>query len=243
MNSLNQYRYDGLVWLQCSVLFIKSIAFIFWVKELIARSEPMNFVQMVYAFPLHLPLYLAVLSFIFLAKRKLVAGLILNFLLSLLLFIDLIYFRAFGLPTSWFSISGLGNLGEVGNTIVGLIHPGDLLLIVDLILWGVIYVRQRKREGWITPVKWSRFGIYFTFSLLLGYMEYAQSGLMEKILSFRYKPLYAIEKIGPLGYHFADSVNFVKDYSHATLAPQQKVQVKNWFDQNHYFNIPSTSAT
>jgi lipoteichoic acid synthase len=237
MNYFRRFQYDGLVLLQCSILFLKSVVFLSWVRKMAAKNEPLGFVQTLHAFPLHLPLYLALLSLVFLTKRKWVTALILNTVLSLLIFIDLIYFRAFGLPTSLFSLSSLVGIGEVGNTITGLIHAVDLLLFADVLLSTFLYLRFRRWGEWVTPVTWSRFGIYLAISIFTGYIEYGQNGLLENILKLRYKPLYALEQIGPLGYHLADSVNYVREHSASTLSGQQIADIQCWFKQNEQLNF------
>lgn len=223
------FRFELFILLQCVALFFKSVLFVKLIQSLTNQTYLATWRDVLPQFPLHLPLYLALLSFAFLFRTKFIVALVINTCLSLLFLIDLIYYRAFGLPVSWFSLAGAGNLSKVGNIILGLIHPVDLFLFLDIVLWS-LYIWWSPKP--LTNRSWGKFVFFMMISLSFGYHEYYANGLMNQLIKYAHRPVIALKQVGPIGYHLADSIDFVKDSKSLTLTNQEKKQVRAWFQEN-----------
>lgn len=223
------FRFELFILLQCVALFLKSVLFVKLIQSLTNQTYLATWRDVLHQFPLHLPLYLALLSFAFLFRTKFIIALVINTCLSLLFLIDLIYYRAFGLPASWFSLAGVGNLSKVGNTILGLIHPFDLFLFLDIVLWS-LYIWWSPKP--LTNRSWGKFAFFMMISLSFGYHEYYANGLMNQLIKYAHRPVIALKQVGPIGYHLADSIDYVKDSKCLTLTNQGKKQVRAWFQEN-----------
>ncbi|MCH1640913.1 LTA synthase family protein [Paenibacillus timonensis] len=72
---------------------------------------------------------------------------VLNVLLTALIFADLVYYRYFGDFLTVPVLLQAGQVGELGDSIRGLIHPADLWLIADWAAWAAVKMGLRLTRG------------------------------------------------------------------------------------------------
>lgn len=236
---------DGFFFFTVVSLLLKSILFIGLVN-----NDGKNF-STLHAFhsfssppPLSVYVFFIVifLSFAYLFKdrRHYWALLGINFLISLLLVTDLMYFRGFGNFLNPFLLSQSSNLENLFSSIISMLRPIDFLFVIDLLFLWVIGLRLRNLYARAER----SFLLYF---LLLAvsisgiYYQHVQLDLKGNgdTMLFRvaWAPNQTLTNLSPLGYHLYDLYNYYEDTKPYTFTAQESEELKTWF-QKKQENLP-----
>lgn len=180
------------------------------------------------------------ISYVFRGKRHYWALLSVNFLISLLMVSDLMYYRGFGSFLSPYLFSQSSNLDNLYTSIISMLRPVDLLFIVDLIVLLGIGLRFRTLY-----VKAER--SFLLVFLLLGlsvssiYYQHIQLDLKGNgnTMLFRvaWVPNQTLTNLSPLGYHVYDLYNYYEDTKPYHFTAQENEQLKTWFSEKQE-NLP-----
>ncbi|QRG70281.1 LTA synthase family protein [Brevibacillus choshinensis] len=225
---------DFFVFSQLCGIMLKSVFFVYLATDMAYSLTPFHLADVLKSLPLYISIYLTLLSFVYLAKRKVYIALILNFIVSFILLMDFVYLRAFGVPTSLFSLPMIEFLGDVGDSAFDLFHMLDFLFFADVILWSSLLLFFRKSYS-KTAIQGWKFISCMTFAVVTGYVAYPE-GLVQKMLSIKHRPIFAIQKVTPIGYHLFDSYEFMRSSHAISLSDHDRKKVRQWFDRNKKIN-------
>lgn len=180
-------------------------------------------------------LIFASISFLFKNRAHLWFLIILNLFFSILFIVDLWYFRGFNAMPTLYLLKETSNLNNLSDTVMSLAHKSDILLILDF-LFLVPYAIMNKKLCKNQPRNIGVFLILFFISAaytiyvpfktdVLGKYDAEQSFLIV-----RWKPSITVCNASPIGYHFVDIYNYVKDSKRLVLTGSDKKEIKNWFN-------------
>ncbi|AHF06634.1 LTA synthase family protein [Desulfitobacterium metallireducens] len=236
---------DGLFFFMVISLLLKSILFIGLVN-----NNGTNF-SALHAFksfssppPLSVYVFFIVIflsfTYLFKGKRHYWALLSIDFVISLFLIVDLMYFRGFGSFLTPFLLSQSSNLDNLFSSIISMLRPVDLLFVVDLLVLGVIGLRVRNLYA---RAERSFLLCFFLLGVSISGIYYQHVHLDIKgngdTMLFRvaWAPNQTLTNLSPLGYHLYDLYNYYEDTKPYTFTVQESEQLKTWFDEKQE-NLP-----
>ncbi|WP_123053248.1 LTA synthase family protein [Clostridium sp. JN-1] len=171
-----------------------------------------------------------------LKKRKRVTFLyISDIILTILIFIDLIYFQYFRDITSISIIENGLLLGPVKSSIGSLLKWQYFLCFIDIILLPHIVFK-------VMPQKQNTLRARIISSIIVlavgcfGSANYIYKLSVEQpnLITTMYNRIYIAEKLGNLDFHVLDAYNFVYRtiQKNTVISPQKEDEIKNYFQSN-----------
>jgi phosphoglycerol transferase MdoB-like AlkP superfamily enzyme len=180
-----------------------------------------------------------IISFAFLLKNKNARRyvLIIDLLLSFLMFSDLAFYRYFNDLLSIPLLFQAGSLGDIKSSIMELLHPWDLIFFADMIIFPVAQRLQNGRKYNLADIGKRSIAMALAFCMSGILMVYAgTSELVQSqptILQTFYDKVYVAQNIGLLNYHAADAYRFVEQNLNdkEELSQQKKDDIFEFFDE------------
>lgn len=176
------------------------------------------------------------------ARKQITLWLLLDGLITTLLYADILYFRQFGDLVSVATIRQIGQLSTVDSAVATLIKPGDLWLFADIpALAALLLLPQAWRNRWFAPArKWGVRALAITGAVLVALVAVADPILGEHY----YGHTMVGSRMGLLNYHAFDLGTFA-GRSLARLAPQEEAvhTVQSWFDAKRLAETPPGEAS
>jgi phosphoglycerol transferase MdoB-like AlkP superfamily enzyme len=170
-------------------------------------------------------------SFIFTQRRQLIFLFIIDFLISAVFLVDLVYARAYGHLISFYMIFAKYVTEDLGAGIISLIKWTDFLMFIDLPLLVIFLIKSRPRYLFGNRT------LYFsvTAALSIGLICFQFSHLENNKLLGNYKmqPLF----MSPLGYHLFDLYRFIYEKGE-TLDQDEISRVDSWLESNAKYQEP-----
>jgi lipoteichoic acid synthase len=169
-------------------------------------------------------------------KKRIYSLVILNAIISFVLFADVIHYRYFGGFTSVSELIQINQVGNVAGSIVSLIEWKDLLFAIDLLILVplIIFFRKRVEFKPNSRMIFSAFFVLFLgwFSIiqpLSVFYQYGGKGIIDKMMSSETVYKY----VGILGYHYFDAKRFTKDYmlNLKGVSDEREVEIREWFEE------------
>lgn len=152
--------------------------------------------------------------FSFVKQSKRVKGLIIsNFIISLIIFIDVVYNRYFCDVTSVALVKQARLAAEVKSSVTALLKPYDLLIFIDIIIIYILYKKFRHLLSDVKP-KFSLRVVKFASILSLGLifsitsvkaLEKEQPGITKTM----YDKKYVVRRIGSVNFHAFDFYRYI----------------------------------
>lgn len=178
------------------------------------------------------------ISFAFLLKYKNARRyvFIINLALSLVMFSDLVFYRYYNDLISIPLLQQAGNISDISNSILKLLHLGDLIFIADMILVPIIRKLFNRRNNNLTVL--NKKSITLAMALCMSGVLMVYSGTAElvksqpTILQTFYDRVYVAQNIGLLNYHAADAYRFVEQNISESkdLSDQKKNEILKFFE-------------
>lgn len=173
-------------------------------------------------------------SFLFKGKKKYTSLIVVYALMSILLYVNVVYYRFFSdfitLPT----LFQTQNFGDLGGSILSLLKPYDILFFVDVFF--VLYLRFSKKVQKDT----SGFGYKkaigaIAFALVLSILNLALAeSSRPQLLTRGFDRNYIVKYLGMYNYTIYDSVETMKASSQRALADSSDVtEVINYTKSNY----------
>ena len=213
-------------------IFIKSYYFQFTSKINVRPFlEPVNNMMMLSLFGTILIL-VALFSTVFYKKRYL-ALLFLNILISFVLFSDTIYFRYSYSSLSISSIYQLGLVGSITDSIASLLKRKDIIYFIDLplIILGLLLWKKYYSNN-VKPLCLSKRGIIALVCVLVGYFSINKTLRNTDISTFNFDNNYIIKYAGIAYYHYYDIKNFIKNnyLTDRKLTEEEKADIEEFYN-------------
>ncbi|WP_269153233.1 LTA synthase family protein [Neobacillus sedimentimangrovi] len=228
-------------------IFNKYIGFFFvavimlWLKTYIAQLTQFdlgidNTLQKILLFfnPLGSALLFLGFATLFKGRKKYIFLLVFDFLLSFLLYANILYYRFFNdfitLPT----LTQTQNFGDVSGSIVPLLEPYDFLFFIDvLVLIALLAFRKVKMEE--KNMSRPKVAALFSFALAI---SFANLSLAEtdrpQLLTRGFDRNYIVKYLGMYNYTIYDAVKSTKASAQRVMASSDDItDVKNFTNSNY----------
>lgn len=145
-------------------------------------------------------------------RRRIAALAVFNFVVSLLLAADTIYFRYFYNPVTVQSIYQIGLAGSISDSILSLLKPGDAIYLADITALAVVLAFLRpdmrcfKRKLKV-HTRFLTAAVALTLGLAVNSFAYSNSSPG----TFYYDNNYIANNMGILYFHYYDTKRFIAE--------------------------------
>ena len=173
------------------------------------------------------------LTYLFSERIRFWLLVIIKLLYSILLVGDFWYFRGFQNFLSLHNLGETGNLHNLGGTAFAMTRSIDIIFVVENVLFLVLALLWRKKYK-SGKRQLSVFAIMFLIPFLMLFsmhvqLDYKGSELDgQALFKTQYIPSSTMNILTPIGYHFYDTLMFVKDNLPIKLTTAQKDDIKQW---------------
>lgn len=193
-------------------------------------------------------------------RGRSIALIILNILLTGIIFSDLVYYRYFGDFITVPVLLQAGQVGELGDSILSLIHFRDLWLVADWIIWlaitiGLMFYRrtvtrkqtarnhtaysQSPRPGKTRSSRLlSRFitglGVFVLgFVITMGPIRFYAKTWAVGLFEGGWWNISLYNVTGLLGFHYYDAYRYAKEHlgDKPELSAEEKDNIRDWFQK------------
>jgi len=107
----------------------------------------------------------------FASKRKMMAYMIVNLLLTGLIFAVIMYYQYYGVIVTYHALDQVNQVTAVSNSVFSLLHPYYLLIFTDIVVMLALSFRRRTRKIWTIaaskPARRSVVAVVFALSFAL----------------------------------------------------------------------------
>ena len=195
---------------------------------------------------------LAFLSFslLFKGKGRIIYTFIIDGLLTLIMLIDVWYFRGFLTMPSVMVLTQTANLDNMSGSILSMLSSLDFLFILDFIVIAVYVYITRKSYNKNSKRAVKTFLFTFIIPILfIGYVPFNINVLGNKdvknaYLFDSYDPTNTARYFSPIGYHVIDAYTVYRDSKPYELTYEDKADIKELFEikkenlpDNKYFGM------
>ncbi|MGL4383162.1 MAG: hypothetical protein ACRCTA_05550, partial [Bacilli bacterium] len=207
---------------------IKLLCFTYILNNELALSQSLT-IQMIATYLLMIVIYYSS-SLVNVGKANLKVLLGLNIILSIILFIDLVYYRGFESFISIFIFSQYKNVGAVESSITNLISVKDAILFVDSAILLLLYKKLLKLSLKQKPLTYKQNMKLYLFPLISFLFVVG----IDNIIQPDNNPLKTANQYSVLGYHYFDIVKYAtSQYQMLTKSkvddtiPKEGIKAKN----------------
>ncbi|MEH7356814.1 LTA synthase family protein [Neobacillus drentensis] len=206
--------------------FLLSVFFL-WMKTYIVQLTQFdlgieNTLQKFLLFinPLGSALLFLGISFFFKGRKKYISLIVIDFLLSFLLYANILYYRFFNdfitLPT----ITQTQNFGDVSSSVISLLKPYDILFFIDIIiLIALLGFRYAKIE--VKDMSRRKTSALFALSLAISCLNLSLAEIdRPQLLTREFDRNYIVKYLGVYNYTIYDAVK-------STTASAQRVMANS----------------
>ncbi|MDO0821915.1 LTA synthase family protein [Desulfosporosinus nitroreducens] len=200
-------------------------------------------------FMIYISFEVALLSVAFLFRGKFHYWMLVffNLLLSVVMVVDLMNFRAFGNFFSVHAFSQATNLHNLWESIISMVRPVDLVFVIDIILLLVVGYKIAPRFKSVVR----SFPIFLMLILSSSGYIFVNHFMLDVLKindnSFLFKRSWSsnqtISNLSPFGYHLYDAYNYWEDCQPLLLSVEDQQRIEAWFTDkrenlpvNHYSN-------
>ncbi|MCH1624003.1 LTA synthase family protein [Ferdinandcohnia quinoae] len=226
------------------IVFFFVAVFFLWMKTYIAQGTQFNLgidnsLQKFLLFinPLGSAILFLGFSFIFKGRRRYIALIVIDLLLSFLLFANVVFYREFSdfitLPT----LTQTQNLGDVSGSITSLLKPYDFLFFIDIILLIALLVFRVVKIEKNIVIRWNRLKvstiIVFALAISTVNLLLAEADRPE-LLTRGFDRHYIVKYLGMYNYTIYDAVQSTKASTQRVMADSSDVtEVENFTKANY----------
>jgi len=175
-------------------------------------------------------------SFLFKGKGRIIYCLSFNFIFTFLILVDLWYLRGFGTMPSFYIFQQTANLDNLSDSVLSLIYLIDILFIVDIVVFTIIFIMLHKAINYSGRNIKAFFAILIASVAMILLPQPVTKTPTMNIIS----PFDANEtsfNISPLGYHLYSTYTFIRDSRTIKLTDGQKQDIKKWYEDKQE-NLP-----
>lgn len=168
-------------------------------------------------------------------KRKFLWLIVFDFLMSFLLFANVVYYRFFSdfitLPT----LTQTQNFGDVSTSVTSLLNPTDILMFLDPIIVLVLGILFRRQNNHAPVIKLRKVGAVLLAAILITSINL---GLAEKdrpqLLTRTFDRNYIVKYLGMYNYTIYDAVQSTRASAKRAMADSNDItEVLNYTRSNY----------
>lgn len=200
-----------------------------WKQEFILFINPLSFLLVVFGLALFMKEGW---------RRKYI--MISSFLISFVLFANVLYYREFSDFITIPVIMQTSNMGDLGNSVFGLLSPVDLLLFADVLLLSWVF-RKNKAGSIIRYTKKEKsVFILMSIGILIFNLGLAETE-RPQLLTRTFDREMLIKNIGTYNYHIYDAVLQSKSTAQRAMADSSSfTEIENYLKANEKKANPKT---
>lgn len=157
---------------------------------------------------------------------------IFNVIFSIILLIDILYFRAYNMIPSVQMLNQFVNLNDLQNSVLYISQKKDIILFIDIIIIFLIYIWRKiyNRRSVLQISKMSKklklaIVIFFVVGIVNIYIFIGFSGVM-------WNPNAGFANFSPINYHIVDIYKNITKKEIITLNEDQIIAIENWYKHN-----------
>lgn len=239
--NLRQFSLDFLMLYCLLSLLYKSIAFLSIISYDITNPfKLINGYKLIFSYSVCIFFILLFISFSYLFKgiHHMLYLLILTAIISIILLLDLWYYRGFLTVPSFYLIKQTANLNNLGGSILSMARPIDIVFIADLIpLLAICIIKRKsykeyKRNKTLFAVTFL-ISFYFTMFIPIKYDLFKINDPNHYLFTFTWKPSRTLGRLSPIGYHVYDAYAYINDSQRLKLKPEDRKEIKDFYKNNH----------
>ncbi|MFD1017655.1 LTA synthase family protein [Thalassobacillus hwangdonensis] len=163
-----------------------------------------------------------------------------NFLISVLLFVNLLYMNYFGSPMTVYTFMQIHNLNGLSDSILSVIELEYFVLFADFTILPILfkYVPPLRM-----PTPRSIHLLYATGGILVAvYYPYHLYSVNEKAFEARYDASEVLKTYGLIGHHMIDTYAFLNERNGVELRNAEKAEIKAWYKEKNEAEINANSS-
>ena len=175
-----------------------------------------------------------------------VAVLAVDTLISLVFLTDIWHFRAFDSYTSLHLLGEVGNLYRLGDSVLSMTRPADLLLVADLPFLAMLLWRRRESLRACRPALATAFmlplltiGCIYVYHYKVDVLENGQHAILFRTC---WLPVQTLANLSPLGYHAHDAYEWYTQRQRHVITPGERERIQRWFAAKHEDAPPSARS-
>jgi Phosphoglycerol transferase and related proteins, alkaline phosphatase superfamily len=217
-------------------IFIQTILFMDIIPTGGAASLNFNFLELIFGNTyLYFLFSMMLISFAFVFSKKLRIFFVsaINLLYSILLVADLWYYRGFQDFLSLHSLGETQNLNNLSKAVLSMARPIDILFVLDniIVITLIFFLKRNNIIKQRRPLIFSilffiPITILFAMHLVYDFKDDNYSGPV--LFKTQYLPYSTMRNLSPLGFHFYDSLIFIKDNMPYKLSSAEKNKIDQW---------------
>jgi lipoteichoic acid synthase len=188
-------------------------------------------------------LVIAAIMCIFNVKNRVKFLIITDFIISFILFADIVYNRYFYDVTSMALLKQASLIGEVGDSVKALLRFSDFIYFIDIVLLIPMYKGLKKRLKISHGMNIRSRAIFLVVFLTIGYtLSYNSVRALEKrqpgITKTLYDKKWIVKSVGDLNFHMVDFYNYFSN----NVLKKEKITESQKHDINNFY-IQKNSST
>lgn len=175
-------------------------------------------------------------SFLFSKVYHPLSNIVLNGCLSIIYIGDLWYYRSNHSFLNYHMFKITGNLENLGDSILAMFRPIDILFIIDIFILCYIFYKSRSQYRNFRKNISSFLLLSLIPTLYLGYAHYKidilDKGYSNQMLFKRsWAQNQTMASLTPIGYHIFDFYNYYKDSKPYIMSTEEKETLSNWINK------------
>ncbi|MDP4182982.1 MAG: LTA synthase family protein [Bacillota bacterium] len=178
------------------------------------------------------------ICFLFKGKGRNLCLLVINIIVSLLFFMDILYFRAFGTFLNPHMLKEVGNLSNLSDSVISFTSPWDIFFFLDFPFFIVALVWFRKS---FANQKIRLIAFLALFMISAGYLLHipfitkvlGHDDKMAYIFDVTWRPDLTLTRLSPIGYHLNDLIVYLNDCKKLSLSSKEVKDIKEWFEEKN----------
>lgn len=187
------------------------------------------------------------ISFLFRNKGKFISLIVIDSLVSILIMMDIWYFRGFQTMPSVMLFKQTANLDNLGDSILSMASTSDILFFVDILILVIAFIFLRKS---FSKCKSNLKGTLIVWIISICYIGYVpfnvhvlkRENVKNAYIFGNYDPTQTAEFFSPLGYHLYDIFNVYKNSKPYKITNEDEAKIKEYYKFKNE-NLPENKYT
>lgn len=206
------------------IIFIKSIVVLFSLYSITP-------VILIFSFIIPIPiLFFISFSFIFSPKVEMVYLFCLDFFISVLFIVDIIYARAYNHLISFYMIFANSIMDDIGASIISLLKWTDFLMFIDL---PILLILALNADNDKIKKKMNMFFLTIFLSLAVICFQFIHLEKNKMLGNYELRPIF----MSPIGYHMFDLYRFAYEKGY-TFDKEEIDDIDSWLEYNTKYQEP-----
>jgi lipoteichoic acid synthase len=177
------------------------------------------------------------ITLLFKGKKKILAYISVSFILSIIMFVDLIYIRAFERIPSIRILQQMNNLHNLEGSILFLIKTTDFFVFLDIVVIGVVFLIGRKlfKKEHKIKIKPINYKVYILLAIIsIAGIKTITSETFYDTMKWNENQLYVVT--GPFYLHTVDIYNYFFEETEIKLSNQEKEKINESLNRQQEYN-------